>query len=254
MNRAKSYPRRWNYGAVAVRPRIARRHSLAWGKVGITALFLVLLGFLGFLFLDDSFYVFSPKVQGNLVMPSEAVIAASGIQGYHIFFIDPQEVAMRVVALPDIALAKVRIALPDQAIIEVQERKPHLLWQAGEEVYPLDATGAVLSPQAVEATITIHDLEGQPLKPGERVDRQILRAAEAYQALDPKLAQLDYASQTGLSFLTAAGTRVILGMEERAEQKLAMWRALEEHLRDKGVFPAVIDLRFDPPYFRPGGE
>lgn len=254
MNRAKVHPRRWGYEAVAARPRMAGTRRLAWGKLASTPLLAALLLLLTNLFLADGYYVFVPQVQGNLVTSREAIIAMSGIQGYNIFFVDPQEVAARVVLLPDIARAKVWFALPNRVIIEVEERKPHLLWRVGEEVYPVDAAGVVLSPQEVEVGITIRQLEDQTLKPGERVDPNILSAAEAFHGLAPELVQFDYSPQYGLSIVNASGTQVILGMEDRAAEKLALLQAVEEHLRGKGIIARMIDLRFDPPYFMPIGE
>jgi len=90
-----------------------RRISFHWlGRRRVKALSLSLLGVLilvtVYLFASYDFYVFDISVEGNEAISSEEILEASGIEGYSIFFIDPQKVAKAVASLPDVAEAEVR--------------------------------------------------------------------------------------------------------------------------------------------------
>lgn len=246
---ARKKKRRWPFPAAGARPRVVHRRGLLWERwpslLFLTSSFFLLI----YLFLSGGFRVSAPEVQGNRVTSEEAIAAASGAQGQSIFTIDPQEIARKVATLPDIAKVWVQLSLPNQLTIAVAERSPHVLWQSGEITYLVDSSAVVLSPQETMVSLTIRDQEGQSLKPGDIIDSQILRTAEAYHTVDPTLTQFDYDPDQGLSIVTLSGARVLLGNEENAAEKLALLRALEEHLKYQGIYAQLIDLRYEVPHF-----
>jgi len=232
-----------------------RRISLPWlGRRRVKALSLFLLGVLTvvtiYLFASYDFYVFDISVEGNEAVSSEEIWEASGVEGYSIFFIDPQKVVAMVTSLPDVAEAEVRCHLPNRLSIKVQERQPYLIWLSGEESYCLDREGFVLSPRhQTGLSLTLKDLGGGSLRAGDRINPQILEAANIYSSLLPQVRSFDYSQTYGLAFMTEEGEKVRLGTDEGAQTKVALLYALKEELKEKGIKAVVIDLRFDTPYY-----
>lgn len=232
-----------------------RRISLPWlGRRRVKALSLSLLGVLTvitvYLFASYDFYVFDISVEGNEAVSSEEILEASGVEGYSIFFIDPQKVAKAMTSLPDVAEAEVRCRLPNRLSIEVRERQAYLIWLSGEESYYLDREGFVLSPRdQTSLSLTLKDLGGGSLRAGDRINPQILEAANIYSSLLPQAKSFDYSQTYGLAFTTEEGEKVRLGTGEDAQAKVALLYVLKEELREKGIKAVVIDLRFDTPYY-----
>jgi len=232
-----------------------RRISFHWlGRRRVKALSLSLLGVLilvtVYLFASYDFYVFDISVEGNEAISSEEILEASGIEGYSIFFIDPQKVAKAVASLPDVAEAEVRCRLPNRLSIKVRERQAYLIWLSGEESYYLDREGFVLSPRhQTSLSLTLKDLGGGSLRAGDRINPQILEAANIYSSLLPQVKGFDYSQTYGLAFTTEEGEKVRLGTGEGAQTKVTLLHALKEELKEKGIKAVVIDLRFDTPYY-----
>lgn len=234
---------------------VRRRISLSWlGRRRVKALSLSLLGVLTlitvYLFASYDFYVFDISVEGNEAVSSEEVLEASGIEGYSVFFIDPQRVAKAVASLPDVAEAEVHCRLPNRLSVKVRERQAYLIWLSGEESYYLDREGFVLSPRhQTSLSLTLKDLGGGSLRAGDRINPQILEAAIIYSSLLPQVKSFDYSQTYGLAFATEEGEVVRLGAGEDAHLKAALLYALKEQLKEKGIKAEVIDLRFDTPYY-----
>ncbi len=232
-----------------------RRISLTWlSRRRVKALSLSLLGVLTvitvYLFASYDFYVFDISVEGNGVVSSEEILEASGVEGYSVFFIDPQKVVTAVASLPDVAEAEVGYRLPNRLSIKVRERQAYLIWLSGEESYYLDREGFVLSPRAqTSLSLTLKDLGGGSLRAGDRINPQILETANIYRALLPQVKSFDYSQTYGLAFTTEEGEKVRLGTGEDAQAKVALLYALKEELKEKGIKIVVIDLRFDTPYY-----
>jgi len=232
-----------------------RRISLQWlGRRRVTALSLSLLVLLilvtGYLFASYDFYLFDISVEGNVAVSSQEIIEASGVEGYSIFFIDPQKVAKAVASLPDVAEVEVDCRLPNRLSIKVRERQAYLIWLSGEESYYLDREGFVLSPRhQTSLSLTLKDLGGGSLRAGDRINPQILEAANIYSSLLPQVKSFEYSQDYGLAFTTEEGEKIRLGTAEDAQAKVTLLYAIKEHLQEKGIKAGVIDLRFDTPYY-----
>lgn len=241
-----------------VRRRGAWRRELPGRLPGLT-LAIASGALLGYLLAADDFYVFEPRVEGNQVIPTEQILGISQIQGYHIFFIDPQKVALAVAALPDVAQVQVSYRLPHHLTIRVQEREGILTWQVGDQRFAVDAAGTLLSPrQETTLPVTIQDRDAATaggLKPGQRVAEraEAVAAARTYAGLLGQVDTFEYAQAEGLS-TRVDGHRVILGDAQAAEAKITLLRTLLERLAEKGIVGAQIDVRYQTPYYRLGVE
>ena len=124
---------------------------IRWGSVGWRLLALValaaLIGAMAYLSSDFSFFVYqdSTRIEGVRFLLADEVFAASGVNEQNIFWIDPAEIAGRIVALDGVKAARVRCGLPTLVTIEVEEREPVVMWRAtsqGQDLW-LDDAGVV---------------------------------------------------------------------------------------------------------------
>ena len=230
------------------------RFSLApaagrWGALVsrlISALLLALLGWATYIiFASPNFYVYGIQVQGNTTVTNDEVYAASDLEGLSVFWVNPATVAERVQTLPNVKAAHVTVRLPAQVTITVEERAPELVWQTGETRWWVDAEGAILSPRAVLSdTLTIVDVDAQPLSPGQTLDLSILEAASSLRRLLPELRVMHYSHATGISFRTVEGWPVYMGDAHNMDAKLTILVALRKELLARGITPEFIDVRF----------
>lgn len=211
--------------------------------VGIGLVLLVVLGY--WLFLTDDFYVYEITVQGNRLVTSEEIFAASGLDGLSIFWVNPQRVADAVAHLPGILSAEVQCSLPNRVTIVVVEREPQVVWQRAGMRWLVDEQGAVLTAQTgPEGGLVVEDQDSEPLHPGDRVDAAAMAGALQLQRLVPELTAVRYSSGTGLSFRHSLGCEVYLGTGTDMVEKIAILQALVEQLTASGEHPEYIDLRF----------
>ena len=237
---------RWPSARPAAHDRKGRRAK------ALTLFLLLASGLLlAYLFLSPRFYIFEIAVQGNEALAAEAILKASGAEGYSIFFLDPRQVVEAVESLPDVAQARVRYRLPNHLIIEIMERQPYLRWQTNEGIYLVDSEGIVLSGSESDLSLTLKDLGGGSLRAGDRINPQILEAAQIYSSLMPEVEEFLYLEGYGLGFIRD-GVQIWLGMAQDAPAKMALLEALWGDLQGKEA--KVIDLRFSEPYFRTSQE
>lgn len=234
-----------------VRPASRSRLTLGPRLTGLL-LALVLLSVLAYFFVSDAFYVYEATVLGSSLVSSDEVFERTNIEGFSIFFINPLVVQEAVSALPDVREAEVQLSLPNRMMITVRERQARVVWETGQERYGVDDEGTIVSlPGGSEPSILIRDLDSTPRKLGERVELDIIAAAEAYHALVPTLTEFGYSQEYGLSIENEYDWRIHLGGGEGAETKLALMRALVERLESQGTAVEFIDLRFpDSPHYR----
>ena len=230
---------------------------------------MMALGWLAlYLLTADEFSVREVIVSGNETISAEDIYRLSGLKETNIFFVRPAQMEAAIAQIPNIKGARVSCRLPDQVIIEVEERQVEIVWQVGDTLYSVDAEGAVflttgdkLSPQGGEETLyaqrrgdslsgeadqalLIRDLDGHHLRPGEHIDPGLVEAAHKLRSLLPEVKALDYSRPEGLSFTDERGWRVLLGTGEDLEYKIAVLRALFQEIERKGIKVELIDLRF----------
>lgn len=212
-----------------------------------------LVSLIAYVFISDAFYVYDTTTVGNALVSADEIYPNSGVEGYSIFFIDPDQVEKNISSLPDIAEANVKVSLPNKMFVEVQERQPRAIWQTGQERYGVDEKGAILHLRGeVEPGIVIADLDATPHRPGDHIDPGLIAAAERYKTLLPQVTRFDYSQRYGLSLVDEHGWRIYLGDGESADIKVAIMKALVQRLESQGTTVEFIDLRCErTPYYRP---
>jgi cell division septal protein FtsQ len=249
-----------NYELAVAREKLPMR---ATGRTRVTMgpklasllLASVLLSALAYFFVSDSFYVYEATVLGSTLVSADEMMRQTNMEGFSIFFMDPEELEEAISRLPDIRKAEVQLRLPNRMMVNVRERQALVVWETGQERYGVDDEGTVVSlPTEREPSVVIRDLDSIPRVPGEHLDLDIIAAAEKYQALLPGYTEFGYSQHYGLSLENEHGWRIHLGGSEGAEVKVAIMRALVESLESQGAVAEFVDLRFpDSPHYRLAG-
>ncbi len=220
--------------------------GIRWGSRLLSLILMVALGWLAlYLLTADEFSVREVIVRGNETISAEEIYRLSGLRETNIFFVRPAQMEATIAQIPNIKEVRVSCRLPDQVIIEVEERQVEIVWQVGDTLYWIDAEGAVFpAGNEVDQALLIRDLDGYHLRPGEHIAPGLVEAVHKLRSLLPEVRALDYSRAEGLSFTDERGWRILLGMGEDLEYKVAVMKALSQEIERKGIKVELIDLRF----------
>ena len=244
--------------------------GIRWRSVGWRLLALVLLaaliGLTVFASSDYSFFVYRDRtrIEGMRFLQPDEIFAASGVNEQNIFWIDPAEVARRIVALDGIKAVRVHCDLPTLVTIEVEERDPVVMWRATsqEQDLWLDQAGEVLpyhgdvnSPDMV----FVVDYGERHLKVGDRIEPEgIVQSVLRLAATLPGEQVYYYQPDRGLSFthrVSGGQWPVYVGTSDNLVRKIQVVQALTEYLVANNVGPRYVDVRWPehPVYGKPEG-
>ncbi len=117
---------------------LIRRNSTLILFLGLLLLSQIIVA----LFTSPLFNLQQILVYGNVNLPEEAIIQASGLTlGRNLLRINPREIGARLRSLPEIASARVYRVLPRTIVLKVKERVPYALLSVGGHFYLLDSEG-----------------------------------------------------------------------------------------------------------------
>jgi cell division septal protein FtsQ len=235
-----------------------------WRLLALVAL-AALIAVMVYISYDFSFFIYrdQTRIEGVRFLKSDDIFAASGVNEQNIFWIDPAEVAGRVVALDGIRAARVHCnLLPAQVTIEIEEREPVVMWRATsqEQDLWLDEAGVVLpyhgdvnSPDMV----FVVDYGERHLKVGDRIEpegsvQSVLRLAAAL----PGEQVYYYQPDRGLSFshrVSIGEWPVYVGTSDDLARKIQVVQALTEYMVENNISPRYVDVRWaeHPVYGKP---
>ncbi len=216
-------------------------------------LLAALVGGIVYTSVDARFFVYEAEIQGAHHLPATVIYESAGVHQQNIFWINPQQVARRIVALEGIKAVRVLCDLPARVAIEVEERQPAILWRArtqGRDWW-LDAAGRVLpyhgdvnSPD----TIFVLDSSERHLEIGQTVEPEglALSVSQLAEAL-PDAQLFYYQADRGLSFVQQAedgSWPVYVGSSEDLPRKVKVMVALTSYLKANGIRPRYVDVRW----------
>ena len=250
-----------------VAERQARRAMTraAMRRIPAFLLLAALVGAIVYVSVDARFFVYEAVIRGAGHLPATTIYEAAGVHEQNIFWIDPGEVARRIVALEGIKAVEVTCELPARVVIEVEERQPVILWraQSQEQDWWVDAEGRVLpyhgdvnSPE----TVFVLDSSQRNLDVGQTIEPQgladsVLQLAEAL----PEIQVFYYQADRGLSFTQqgeSGSWPVYVGSSEDLARKIQVMLALTGYLKANGVRPRYVDVRWadHPVYGQPAAQ
>lgn len=233
------------------------RSLLTWvtsGRIVGLLLFVAATAGLGYVFTNARFSVQQIKVEGYQALDAETIVELAGIRGHSIWFVDQQDALARLKENAYIASASLTIALPDQATIQIIERRPEVRWQAGGIQYLVDASGKVLDAAQEPAendVLVIIDTSHAQLSPNEHLDLDAIQLAQVLALRLPielgfTPAQIGWDYGLGVYVRTTIGQTIVFGPSEDLERKLAILTLL---LNEQTEF-TYLDLRPATPFYQ----
>ena len=232
-----------------------KKLSRSWNFSHYIAIMLIGTSIAAIIFLltDVTFQATTPQIRGNSYLSSEQILQQAHLDGQNIYLIDPADVSRRLdTFLPQIKRARVRLGLPNQIIIQIDERKPVLAYTDGSQSLWADAEGR-LFPITIEesnALPTLIDEDGSASIDGKHLTPGIWQAVQEISANIPEIKKFYYRDVYGLFFISPEGWRVYLGNGNDMESKLAMWQAIRQQLLQENREIKSVDLRYDRVYIQ----
>lgn len=205
-----------------------------------------------FVFNTDIFYVYQLDIAGTRNLTAAEVQPASGIIGYHIFFIDANSVQRALGSLPEIKSVRVAARLPNSVNVTIVERKPEITWVRGNEMYwvDLDGVGFRARSNLTELPV-IRDLDQKPIQYGEKIHPRAVDAFWALRAAYPDGPRaVEWSNARGLAFTDERGWKIYLGDANDMTFKVARLRALVAQLVAQNARIRMIDVGRGEPYYQ----
>ncbi len=230
-----------------------RRWRVAWLKLLVLVALAGLGSLVAYASADAKFFVYEGRIVGARHSDAVEIYRTAGVHEQSIFWLDPQQVARRVIQLDGIRAVRVRCELPSRVIIEVEEREPAVMWRAGRQQrdWWLDGEGVVLPYHGdVNApnTVFVVDSSDRELQVGDRIEpagiaQSVLRLAQAV----PGIRVFFYEPDRGLSFTQQVGGAewpVYVGTSRDLARKIQVMQALTSHLQENDMRPRYVDVRW----------
>lgn len=224
-----------------------RERPLAGGARMVSA--VIVLGMVIVLllfFVTDTFYVHGAAVGGTEFLTTSDVYTISGMDGWHLFWIDPAQVRVNLLAYTTIADATVQTGWPPNMLqIVIEEREPALVWeQAGVTVW-LDLQGRVMSQRADVAgllRVIADSIEADALGPNTRLPVDVVSGALQLRQLVPDLQVLRYDPAKGLGYNDPRGWEAWFGSGADMAEKMLIYNAVVADIQTDGVLPSEINV------------
>ncbi len=235
-----------------------RRRRLRWRRTLIVLALLAAVAGAVVLYRSPLLRVQEVQVVNATSTSPERIAEMADLEGASMFNTPLDEAEARILALPLVKGVQAQRRWPNKVRIEVIERTPWGYWNLAGSSYVIDSDGVILpNVKPPNGAPAIHDV-GDPanLSPGNRVDADAVRLAQALLNLVPDqlalgITMFEYAPEKGLSVVTAANYRVVMGDSQNVEYKLAVWKTVEEEIGRGAMAGHVLDLRFrDRPSFQ----
>lgn len=200
----------------------------------------------------EEFFVYRQNTQilGDHYYSADAIYEAARVDEQNIFWIHPEKVGKEIGKLAGIKAVQVHCGLPAQVIIELEERKPVVMWrvESQEHDWWLDEDGVVLPYHGVISdTIFVVDSSVRALEEGVRVEPEgVVRSVQQLSDSLPGTKVFFYHPDRGLSFNYGSGAwgwPVYVGDSSDLARKIQVLQALTDHLAANGIRPRYVDVR-----------
>jgi hypothetical protein len=243
--------RRARHRAPTPRLSIGRRITAEHPRATLAAIALALLAAAATgIAASDAARIHGAVVSGCRRASAEAVYAASGLEGASVLLADVGQAERRIMSLPDVQRATVRIAPPNHVAIDVEEIQPVIVWTSGQGPLGVDGRGRAMAlGEPRDDLVLVEDESGLLAGPGSEIPVGLVDAAIAFGAAFPRLR---YRSGEGFVATVPEGWPARLGTSARdSERLLVMLEALRRDVAGRGEAVAFADLRFlERPYYR----
>lgn len=233
------------------------RRRVRWRRILIALGLLAAIAGAVFFYHSPLLRVQEVEVVGAINTSPQRIAELADLKGTSMFNAPLDDAEARIVDLPFVKAVQAQLRWPNKVRIEVIERTPWGYWMLAGASYVIDSDGVILADvKPPKDAPVIHDV-GDPasLSPGDRVDTDAVRLAQLLLNSVPKqlslnIVRLEYTPENGLSLVTDATYRVVMGDSQNVDYKLAVWKTVEEEVGRGAMAGHVLDLRFrDRPSF-----
>jgi cell division septal protein FtsQ len=228
------------------------------------ALFVLLgatLAGLWYAFESDTFRVRTVTVRGadsDVEQAIEDTMAPGAplVLGPNTITFSTSQAEQELARLPMVKSARVRAILPDQLQVDVTERSPEAAWIVGSDIFRVADDGMVIgrgSPDGLK--VTIGQVAGDPIKPGDTLDMSVIKGAELLQDRLPSefgitAHRIQYSPVDGLAVIGDQELIAMFGPPQDLTLKMAELQRVLQLAQDKKSTLAFVDLRYKTPYYR----
>lgn len=217
-------------------------------------LFVGVIGLLSWVHSDEQWFVYPENVTFNQLtyVKADELYEQSAIDSWNIFWLSPSAIRERLLALPTVADAQVRLQLPNRVVVDIEEEQPVALWVTQDGNFWLLPDGTALPEGEQTQTDLLQIID--PLREAKawgdltaaHIDTDILQSALALTTYLPAVNQIYFNQGYGLNFhLPDSSTWVYWGDGLNMERKYTNIAAIQRHLRTEGTQPNIVDVRFE---------
>jgi cell division protein FtsQ len=194
----------------------------------------------GYLFsLSHTFYPHTIDVSGNRVVPKNAILEAAQIElNRNIWLQNTAAMTKRIEAIPFIDTAAVHRHFPGAVSIDVTERTPFAVLDAGATRELVDRTLRVLRPAGPDDAMlpVLVAANGQDMQ-------TLANAQEAAERAGLQPALLDYDKYGDVEMTLRGGIRVLFGDPATVAQKVSLVQPILTKVKRGNRRVAALDLR-----------
>lgn len=227
------------------------RRRVRWRRVLAVAALLAIAALAVAVYSSPLLRVKEVEVVGAKNTTPERVAEVADLEGESMFSVSLGEAEERILDMPLVRAVEANLRWPNKVQIEVIERTPWGYWNLADASYVIDTEGFILSDvKPPKGSPVIFDLgDPAPLGAGDYVDSDAVVLAQGLlkyvpEKLGQKVTKFEYTPEDGLSIVTNAGYRVVVGDSQNFDYKLTVWKAVEDELGRKEMAGHVLDLRF----------
>ena len=240
-----------------------RLRATPWqpAKIAGIAVAVAMLVLLSLTHTADEWFVYAEdfEVRNLSYLDVSDIYRQSGVDGWNVLWLTPDQIRDRVLAIPYIESAEVDVRLPSRIVIDVTELQPIALWVTKDATYWLSADGTALPaiastdedlPQLIDVLGEAQAISGDSTL---AVDSDVLASSLALMDRLPGLEdKIRYNRNFGLNFpLPDQEIWVYWGDGLNTDAKLDNLKAAEALLPELEEPASLIDVRFiHRPYVR----
>lgn len=222
-------------------------------------LLILAIGGVGWLHYDEQWYVYREHVTftNSTHQSEDELYELIDVDGWNVFWLSASSIHNRLVALPTINDAQVKITPPHWITIDIEESEPVALWVTQDGDYWLLPDGTALDktderfdqlPRIIDhlrEASTWGDLQRQ------QIDPAVLASALALLQRVPAIDNLYFNAGYGLNFhMPESDTWVYWGDGSNAEQKYQNLLTIARDLRAQQEVANIVDIRFEKPVIK----
>ena len=235
------------------------RYGSKWVAAGFALVCLTLLAWMltsPTFRIDRMVVVHDPSSSPALLNKTDLLSHLGWVNGKNVFWLDTTKVAEQVEADPAVQWAAVEAGIDGELRLVVTYRQPVANWQANGSSY-LVGKGAILLAEGSDSSLplTIHQIEGEPVKVGQQVNPDALEMAYKLNRNLPVMgihpSVIAYSATGGLVIRDNVEREIIFGPPQDLTAKLVGLKAVLDDVARQGEQADRIDLRpLDRPTYK----